>query len=239
MKGSSPWTLTTRSQSSPRTRLRDPVGAGEVRRRGQDRLAAGGADGGADALVVGRHERRAPPRAPGSSGARRGRPSARRRCRRAPSRAGGWSRCRAGMAMTTARSFPADRGPVAAGPGARRAAGPGSPGRCRTRRRRCRRRCSPAAPPAAGGAPTASASASTPTTVSPAPVTSKTSRATVGMCSGGAARLEEAHPVLAPGDQDRRAARAAQQRGPGLLDGLLAVPAAQRAPPRAPRRGSA
>ena len=46
-------------------------------------------------------------------------------------------------------------------------------------------------------------------TVSPAPVTSKTSRAAVGMWSGRLARLEEAHAVLAAGDEGGRAAEQA------------------------------
>ena len=36
--------------------LRDPIGAGDMVCRGQNRPAAGGANGGADALVIGRHK---------------------------------------------------------------------------------------------------------------------------------------------------------------------------------------
>ena len=51
--GSSPCTLTTISASMPARGLRQPVGAGGVRRRGHHHLAAEAAHGRGDALVVG------------------------------------------------------------------------------------------------------------------------------------------------------------------------------------------
>jgi hypothetical protein len=52
--------------------------------------------------------------------------------------------------------------------------------------------------PSASAAPAASASASVATTLSPAPVTSNTSRAAVGMCSGFASAHEQAHARARP-----------------------------------------
>ena len=73
-------------------------------------------------------------------------------------------------------------------------------------------------------------------TLSPAPVTSNTSRAAAATCSGAPPALEEAHAVLAAGDEHRAAAQqredAASGRGelrgprephPGHLLGLELV----------------
>ena len=58
ISGSSPCTLTIRSQCSVRRDLRDAVGAALMRRRGHPRIAAERQDGAMDALVVGRHDHR-------------------------------------------------------------------------------------------------------------------------------------------------------------------------------------